>query len=347
MDTQNILALLPIGTYFSIIIGLFIFIMGSLVKNYSASSNVAQKKLYVGLTIASLVHTWFYMLKFIKWSFDQYTNTHQVASTDTLTIITEWLSNTRLFEQAWLLVNINADNRWWSEQICTFTVGAWTVFLATEGWKHKVKHVWAYMLLGQLVAVAVAANLFFLALTVAPPIPKEKETKDYFQRLPLRIWLPVTLAIGSVVLNPYTDKTTFLPNLLVMHALIFIPILPIWNVTPSVFTLSRTLFMWIIALVAFSIHTGSFNDVFMGLQPASLTNFAVHQWSVLHSNPAQASIGWDVIWATISYSAWLLTSPKATIPEELSTTRAKLFIVPTMLFNPIGSAGVVAPIIQT
>ncbi|KAF7983567.1 hypothetical protein HWV62_21160 [Athelia sp. TMB] len=36
----------------------------------------------------------------------------------------------------------------------------------------------------------------------------------------------------------------------------------------------------------------------------SMRNVAIIAWRVLHSHPAQSSIGWDVIWTTISFFAW-------------------------------------------
>jgi hypothetical protein len=50
-----------------------------------------------------------------------------------LSQIANWLVDTALFEQAWARVCMGPLNWWWSEQLCIFTAGAWTVFLAVEG----------------------------------------------------------------------------------------------------------------------------------------------------------------------------------------------------------------------
>jgi hypothetical protein len=39
-----------------------------------------------------------------------------------------------MFEQAWKIVCEGPLRWWWSEQLCLFTAGAWTVFLFAQGW---------------------------------------------------------------------------------------------------------------------------------------------------------------------------------------------------------------------
>ncbi|CAO1614086.1 unnamed protein product [Parajaminaea phylloscopi] len=74
-----------------------------------------------------------------------------------------WLSNTSLFAESWLLVVSNSANWWWSAEVCLFTVAAWAAFLQTQRRRLGIPHAWAYMALGQTVAVSFAASLFGLA----------------------------------------------------------------------------------------------------------------------------------------------------------------------------------------
>src|SRR6266404_2523969 len=123
------------------------------------------------------------MISFLRWSFVEYERSAPGRSAGpTLVRVANWLRDTALFEQAWTIVCDGPLRWWWSEQLCLFTVGFWTVFLLTTGsytpfanlWlfcnrlrlggERRVRHVWAYMLFGQLVAISVASNLFFLAL---------------------------------------------------------------------------------------------------------------------------------------------------------------------------------------
>lgn len=80
----------------------------------------------------------------------------------------QWLYNTSLFEESWLLVVSNEANWWWSLEVCLYTVGPWTVFLHTQRRRSGIPHLWTYMLIGQTVAISFAACLFNLALALRP-----------------------------------------------------------------------------------------------------------------------------------------------------------------------------------
>lgn len=74
------------------------------------------------------------MFKFMHWSFTTYDkNLGFEPDTPLLNRVTEWLLNTAMFEQAWFVVCAGPMNWWWSEQICLYTVGAWTIFLVVQG----------------------------------------------------------------------------------------------------------------------------------------------------------------------------------------------------------------------
>ncbi|CAA7268202.1 unnamed protein product [Cyclocybe aegerita] len=193
-------------------------------KGY-ASENGYKIATFSLLTAASFAHTWFYMFKYMVWSFSNYEQTHLSNISLELPLrIASWLQDTSLFEEAWYLVCFNPLNWWWSEQLCLFTVGAWTVFVATEGRRHGIKHLWAYMLLGQIVAISVASNLFYLAILLSPPPGLPRRDQHSTNTSPT-LWLNVFLSIATVALTPFTSRSTFLWNLLVMHALIFLPLI--------------------------------------------------------------------------------------------------------------------------
>lgn len=76
-------------------------------------------------------------INLVQWSFrdfelNYYPNSTQY-SLDGLSRLTAWLINSELFEQAWSIVCSGPMNWWWSEKLCLFTVGYWTIFLSTEG----------------------------------------------------------------------------------------------------------------------------------------------------------------------------------------------------------------------
>ena len=113
------------------------------------------------------------------------------------------------------------------------------------GREHDVKHMWAYMLFGQLVTT----NLFFLALTP----PGSTTTKKNFA-VPRRatdtvsptLWLSVLASLVTVALVPYSLRHDyFLSNLLAMHALVVIPLIPLPAVVGCLHIRTRSLYLLI------------------------------------------------------------------------------------------------------
>ncbi|TFK47999.1 hypothetical protein OE88DRAFT_1665003 [Heliocybe sulcata] len=70
-----------------------------------------------------------------QWSFENYEASLGSSPEGplSLTQIANWLVDTALFEQAWAAACAGPFNWWWSEQLCLFTAGAWTVFIISEG----------------------------------------------------------------------------------------------------------------------------------------------------------------------------------------------------------------------
>ena len=160
-----------------------------------------------------------------------------------------------------------------------------------------MRHVWAYMLFGQLVAISVASNLFFLAL------PRKSEMKSRASTVSPVLWLSVLASLLTVFLVPHSLRHNyFLSNLLMMHALLVIPLLrPVTSVhTGRLHISTRTLYQLITLLAVIArLRTALSTN---GLQTM---NGRSTLWAVLTSHPAQASIGWDVVWTSISFLWWI------------------------------------------
>lgn len=211
--------------------------------------------------------------------------------------------------------------------------------------------------LGQLVAISVASNLFYLALARSHP-------SKYQNRVTAFVSVPLLLSLFTIVISPHTDTRTFLPNLLVMHSLLVVPLLvssplssakrprtiqlgklitllsisaallrfrtdivaafavagrsppslssflpssPLLPDTPSpsplhtVIYFFRSLFRPIPAFL--STPVSDFTSAFTGFIAAALAEV----WGTLHAHPAQSSIGWDVVWTSVSLGAWVLS----------------------------------------
>lgn len=264
------------------------------------------------------------------------------------------------FKRLTYLTNSGPLNWWWSEQLCIFTVGIWTTFLFVQGKsgllgpalapygppgpmtsgrntqirvcsffftgsQRRIPFVWAYMLLGQFVAISVASNLFFAAVVLHRPTssdeqdskpalhkpkPALEQTSTSKQTLvPLRVYVPILLSHLTILVSPTVavpDSRWFLPNLLVMHLLLVIPLL---NLTappvPTRFSISSHTFYLLLAALALVPRA----QTLLSLSKLGYSNSGLLQglWSTLHEHPAQSSIGYDVVWTTISFAIYCMT----------------------------------------
>ena len=68
-----------------------------------------------------------------------------------------------------------------------------------------------------------AADLFYLACLLSQP-PTLKSDRRSPKAGP-RLWLTILLSLVTVAISPMTSQRTFLPNVLVMYALLLIPLL--------------------------------------------------------------------------------------------------------------------------
>ena len=197
------------------------------------------------------------------------------------------------------------------------------------------------MLLGQLVAVSVASNLFYLALFLASTWQSPPSSRNIPKTTPLYVSLPVLISLLTVAVSPFTDEHTFLPNLLIMHGLLVVPLLPFlsYPVKSTRFSINiRTLYI-LITIIALVLRTKTIHIAIGSLTPTSnvsdltrVFNKAIYE--TLYSHPAQSSIGWDVLWTTASLFVWLLIGP---------THRSVTDILVTICGIPMDGVGAVAP----
>ena len=166
------------------------------------------------------------------------------------------------------------------------------------------------MILGQLVAISVASNLFYLALSLSKTRPQDS-TRHGFATPTL--WLSILASLLTVALSPFTSTKTFLPNLLAMHALIVIPLLspqPAQD-RPTRFSISIKSLYTLIAVISLVLRLRTTAIALLSLPGPSRTvqGFVSSAIDILHSHPAQSSIGWDVIWTSISFAVWMGIKP--------------------------------------
>jgi hypothetical protein len=186
------------------------------------------------------------------------------------------------------------------------------------GQRRGIKHLWAFMLLGQVVAISVAQNLFFAALALVPrskttsspakekkePIPTAKSGASW------TLILSVLASLFTVGLSPKTtDGPYFLPNLLVMHALLILPLVPLPTFHSSL-SLSR-LYTYT-AIIALRLRLPTYTTLLQGYElsfaglRAWLPQLFKQAYSTLFQHPAQSSIGYDVVFSSLTFIVWMV-----------------------------------------
>jgi hypothetical protein len=181
------------------------------------------------------------------------------------------------------------------------------------------------MLFGQLVAISVASNLFFLALPRKAEI-KPRASMQKQKTVPPVLWLTVLASLSTVFLVPHSlQHNYFLSNLLVMHALLVIPLLrPVTSESVGRLHIrTRTLYQLIMLLTVIARLRTALSTNGLQIMTGRST-----LWAVLTSHPAQASIGWDVVWTTISILWWV----------EPSTLAGQLTVYSATVLLSIGSS---------
>lgn len=244
--SHHLLPLGIFASYFAIIAALFTFVLAVVTPHTpSPSSPLPRRKRYERLfkilTVFSLAHTWFRecsvhsclahyltcfedMLGYMRWS---YLNFHQPSSpTISASSVASWLAETSLFTEAWSIVLQPGYPYWISDHITRFTCCWWTLFVwssvdpPTETFKEagskkdkarrkgwKAKEACGVMLLGQLVAISVAINLWFLGC-VRRGLPQCEEHR----RVPVWVWGSLLGSSCCVAIMPLTvNEPSFLP----------------------------------------------------------------------------------------------------------------------------------------
>jgi hypothetical protein len=200
------------------------------------------------------------------------------------------------------------------------------------------------MLLGQVVAISVASNLFYLALTLSQGSSEAKEKRTPPPAVPAKLWISVLLSLITVGMSPFTDNRTFLVNLLVMHALLVVPLVSSRHVEKTgaaeKSSLNVTTLYGLVALLAIILRTRTGVAAVLSFPSGERSPLVLigSAWKVFHSHPAQSSIGWDVVWTTLSFWFWTAFSSSGWCQRAL-VKQAPAVAVGTAF----GSVGVGAP----
>ncbi|WVN89502.1 uncharacterized protein L203_104727 [Cryptococcus depauperatus CBS 7841] len=298
MRSQELFALGILFSYFLFIFLAFALVFRSILADSNVSNLLKGKAFwFLRSSIGALLCTWYYMFQFMRWSYTDYLAYHPGGT------FGQWLVKTALFEQAWSIVCDGVGNWWWSSWICTWTV-IFTVLVWSESGKRGIKYPYAYMLLGQLVAISVATGLFLSAVYLHP------RTRSRPQRAPLVIALPLVIAFVPIHLLPlHVGSEKFMSSLLWLHGALFLPLLS------SSTTEEEGSLGWGISVNALyallgglmtGIHVPATRQVLSSISSSKST--ATYLYETLLSHPAQSSISMDVIWVGLIVISWFVMS---------------------------------------
>ncbi|KAJ5380746.1 uncharacterized protein N7496_003174 [Penicillium cataractarum] len=291
--------------------------------------------LFAILAALSLGATWYYMFAFFAHSFRNWEASQTLVDLadpeiTTLFKLELWLQKAKLFREAWETVIETPARFWWSGQIFLWTTG-WSVFLGVMARRYRIPHVWAYMLLGQIVAISFAQNLFFATILVSrQPRSTDGTKKDKSDAEDsIAAWsppwysevLPVAISLISTVLVPTVAHTKhFMLMLLVPHLFLFVPAILRPSQSSTIKTHGKghseertirryvSFFQWYtVACVAIQAHSTFLVLQGMGqdISVESLRTLAVNLPSVIYEHPAVSSVSWDVVYCTITAVAWI------------------------------------------
>lgn len=269
---------------------------------------------YKILAILSLTATWERMFRYFAWSFRNYHKSSDINLCSET--IMQWLSSTSLFKEAWQLVVSSPEARLITQRICFATI-FWTVFLHRN--RNAVRHTYAYMLLGQTVAISFAMNLYFLAILnsksvyateyTSAPILRRQRSDAHYPTSTLSVQC-IFIAVLSTLSMHFLPERFFLINLLLLHGILLIPLLVKEKTTRAPRSINL-----ILATISF-LYT-----LFMCTRCKSLSTF----YHVICSNPAIGSIAGDVLMTIISITLWNGQMSNWDLPHLFATALSPLW----------------------
>ncbi|KAJ4295351.1 hypothetical protein N0V90_007363 [Kalmusia sp. IMI 367209] len=317
----NSRAYLIFFSYLGLCVSLSVFIIYRLIQNYNVLSKSTTARLperkhirvFAILAAASLFTTWYYMFNYFRVSYQAWAmwRSRFEISQDKMHWGL-WLKETSLFREAWETVIVGNSRYWWSHQIFFFACGL-GLSLEERGVRRGIRYTWAFMLLGQIVAISFATNLYLLTLLLSPPPPPPPSSTGIYRRKWLGPWLVNLLAIVFTIGPAYLladehywyHQTEFMPMLLTPHiALLVMPlaraVVPQKYFNDSSVEFAGTVYKFLWGATNFG----------GGLLFTRVTALAYSYsgargiWQQLWEHPAVSSVAFDAIFCWITWGTW-------------------------------------------
>lgn len=178
------------------------------------------------------------------------------------------------------------------------------------------------MLLGQLFAIPVALNLFYVAIILHPAVETmsvpQKDSSDSSSQsadsdvfgAPRTVWVPILGSLLIICAIPYIIETSYaFTAIITMHALLFVPLVSLRpkseSATSSPAAVAPRWMYILIALLSAAIRVQTILPQIIHAHIISMAEL----FSALNSNPAQANICLNVLWMAISWYIWSYIAP--------------------------------------
>ncbi|KAH6849788.1 hypothetical protein B0I37DRAFT_96914 [Chaetomium sp. MPI-CAGE-AT-0009] len=202
-----------------------------------------------------------------------------------------WLSETPVFLDALEIITEKARRLWWGQQLELATI-SWTAFLALEGRRRRIPHLWAYALLPHLVSLSFVQNLFYVALLQAPSPIAPHETRYIQSTCPRKCAANLT-RIAQFLHRMLPKKPhNWFPKL----SLLLVPLVA-----------NYLLILWLPSVVwTPSFPTAVALSKVLTLAPLILPAIAPASWGTVHSDPRDAYPNITKLFNVISASSALL-----------------------------------------
>ncbi|KAG1057292.1 hypothetical protein G6F43_000867 [Rhizopus delemar] len=225
----------------------------------------------------------------------------------------------------------------------TFATTVWIPILAIEGWRRRIPHLWAYLLLGELVGISCASSLFFAVMLSHPPLRKRVPSK-----LLITLAFSVITGLISVMVSPniavYSNRLIL--NLLTIHIVLCLPLLfdfsessefTVYNGTPKVVALIYSL----AAGANISIYLQEWAKCLLTLDQSKCMLCDIYStlFTTFFEHPAQTTIGSDVIFVNMAGIAWMWSHSQLVWKKHVPN-----WAWLCMFTTPILSASVTLPI---
>ncbi|KAF2756816.1 hypothetical protein EJ05DRAFT_501369 [Pseudovirgaria hyperparasitica] len=252
-----------------------------------------------------------------------------------------WFQDVNILSDGFQVAVARSRGFWWTQQQFTGLLG-WSIFVGVEGRRRHLPKTltFAFVLLGQLVGLSIAQNLFYIGLLLTPvPFSSTSQRSSLWTPHPGVYIAPIIASLVLLdVLPNYANDLNVIRTLMVGFFIlpqvfaIGIHLAPARFGTthrdPRIAHRSFTSVFYWFAIASFLLHAKHTVTAIIDNTPESTHTTYYRVWSklehqerttyersrtavvrllnALSDHPAVSVIGWDVLLSALSYSVWAI-----------------------------------------